>query len=100
MRASYFGYVALIVTCQAALLAGMFYFSRSPDWVIHSLVTLAVVVPFLGYFVAFYRSPRFAHTRHLHRIVILTIIFSVATAIGFWVSMVVLFVLFMVFGGH
>jgi hypothetical protein len=98
MRASYFGYVALIVACQAALLAGMFYFNRSPDWVIHTFVTLAVVVPFLGYFVAFYRSPKFANTRHVHRIVILTIIFGVATAIGFWVSMVVLFVLFMALG--
>jgi hypothetical protein len=99
MRASYFGYVALIVACQAALLAGMFYFNRSPDWVIHSLVTLAVVVPFLGYFVAFYRSPKFAHMRHVRRIVILTIIFSVATAVGFWMCMVVLFILFMAFGG-
>ena len=99
MRASYFGYVALIVACQAALVAGLFYFSRSPDSVIHSFVTLALVVPFLGYFVAFYRSPRFAHMRHVRRSVILTIIFSVATAIGFWVNMAVMFALFMAFGG-
>jgi hypothetical protein len=100
VRAFYYVRVALIVGCQLALIAGIFYFGRSSVSVMHCFVTLALVVPFLACFVAFYGTPAFATSRHIHRVIVLSILFGVATVVSFWLCMFVVFTLFMAFGGH
>jgi hypothetical protein len=99
MRARYFIGLALILGWQASIAAAMFYFNSQPP-VTDELVAVALIVPFIGYFVAFYGAPAFAGWSRVARPVFLTFIFSAATVIGFWFLFGLMFFLFMAFGGH
>jgi hypothetical protein len=84
---------------QAAMTASIFYFSLSPTW-LHVIAVSGCLLPFLGYFLGFYGAPAFAGLSRITRPVVLTLSFAVATAVGFYFWLFLMFGLFMGFGGH
>ena len=99
MRARYFVGLALILGWQASIAAAMFYLNSQPP-LTDELVAVGLIVPFIGYFVAFYGAPVFAGWSRVARPIFLTLIFSAATAVGFCFLFFLMFVLFMAFNGH
>ena len=61
-------------------------------------VASAMLLPFIGYYLAFYNTPAFAGWSRINRPLILTLSFVVASIVGFFA----LFYLevFIAFGGH
>jgi hypothetical protein len=99
MRTSYFIRLALILGWQASMIAAMFL-SPQYNWMTHAFIVSSLLVPFIGYFLAFYDAPAFADLSRITRPVVLTISFAIATAVGFWVLLFLIFVLLIAFGGH
>ena len=86
---------ALIIALQAGVIASIFY-SNPSLLLLHTIVTSALVLPFIGYFLAFYRDPALASWSR----VAMTLTFIVATIAGFCLLFFIVFTLFMVFGTH
>jgi hypothetical protein len=97
MRIQYVGRIALLLACQMALVVSMFRFG---DRWLHTFVALAHLVPFAAGIALFYRAPAFAATRPGYRVIGLAVIFGVASAACFWVSLFIVFIWLMAFGGH
>jgi hypothetical protein len=99
MRTRYFIRFALIIGWQAIMAASIFYFSPSPTW-LRVIEVSGFLLPFLGYFLAFYRAPAFAGWSRITRPMVLTLSFAIAATVGFFFFVYLMFFLFMVFGTH
>lgn len=100
MRVSYSKRLALIIALQAAMIAGPFLFGPSLDRLTTVFDAAAWILPFVGYFVAFYDAPFFARWSRITRPIVLTLSFIAATVIGFWILLPLIFMFFAAFGGH
>jgi hypothetical protein len=81
MRAAYFTRLALIIGWQAGMIAAVFYINLKNA---ESLFFVsATLLPFIGYYWAFYDAPAFANWSRVKRAAILTLSFVFATVVGF-----------------
>jgi len=72
-------------------------FSLNPSPFLPSaILTAALVLPFIAYFLAFYKACILANWSR----VAMTLTFILATILGFLISFSVVFILFMTFGTH
>jgi hypothetical protein len=99
MRARYFIRLALILAWQFSMTAAIFL-SPQYNWMAHAFIVSGLLVPFIGYFLAFYEAPAFAGMSRITRPIFLTLLFVGTTAVGFYFFLFFSFFLFMAFGGH
>jgi hypothetical protein len=100
MSLKYFSSVAVGLGCQAGLIAASFHFNSSAAWIIRGLVICALVLPFVGYLLAFHKAPMLSSCSQRTRWIVLSLLSSAASAVGFCISLGVVFFLLMAFGGH
>jgi hypothetical protein len=100
MRAAYFIRVALILGWQLGMTIAMFYFASPPDAPSHNgvFVAPALILPFIGHFILFYRSSGFVSPSRLARQIAITLASIFATVIGFYIALSLTFMVSM--SGH
>ena len=94
MRAAYFIRLALIGCWQISMAAVIIYFGvrwTLPHWVLYFCGASGLILPLIGYYLAFYRMPAFVGLPRIVRPVVFTLAFIIATAVGFYVSLCLVF---------